>query len=380
MPVIAVIFGVALIVIVLADAFETVVFPRRVTRKIRLVRLFYRMTWWLWTAPVRALFGGRRRENYLSYYGPLSLPLLLGFWALVLITGFALLYWASGNAIKTPEGMVTFGACLYFSGTTFFTLGLGDIVPLTASARALIVLEAGMGFGFLAVVISYLPALNQSFSRREVNISLLDARAGSPPSALEILRRHVRDHAAGSLAQLLHEWERWSAELLESHLSFPVLVYFRSQHDNQSWLAALTAILDTCAFIISHQGGEYVRQAQLTFAMARHAVVDLALVLHTAPRDPEINRLPPEELGTLREFLDREKLHLRTGSDSAERLAELRRMYEPYVYSLSIRLQLPLPPWIPDMSRIDNWQVSAWGRSRGFRKTAKSGHHEERHF
>ncbi len=220
MKILAIIAGTALIVVVLADAFETVVFPRRVTRRIRLVRLFYRTTWWLWTALVRALSGKKRRENYLSYYGPLSLPLLLGFWAVVLITGFALLYWAPGNAVKTPEGVVTFGACLYFSGTTFFTLGLGDIVPNTAFARALIVFEAGMGFGFLAIVISYLPALNQSFSRREVNISLLDARAGSPPAASEILRRHIQDHAMDSLTRLLHEWELWSAELLESHLSF----------------------------------------------------------------------------------------------------------------------------------------------------------------
>ncbi len=377
---IAVIIGIALIVIVLADAFETVVFPRRVTRRIRLVRLFYRTTWTLWTALGRALFGRRRQENYLSIYGPLSLPLLLGFWAVVLIAGFALLYWAPGNAIKTPDGIITFGACLYFSGTSFFTLGLGDVVPLTPFARFLIVLEAGMGFGFLAIVISYLPALNQSFSRREINISLLDARAGSPPTALEILRRNTEDHAADSLAQLLHEWERWSAELLESHLSFPVLVYFRSQHDNQSWLAALTSILDTCAFVITHMAGENVRQAQLTFAMARHAVVDLALVLHAAPRDPETDRLPPEDLETLREFLDREKAHLRTGTDSAERLAELRRMYEPYVNSLSLRQRLPLPPWIPKMSRVDNWQVSAWGRSRGFRKAAKAGRHDDRHF
>ncbi len=380
MSILSIIIGIALIVIVLADAFETVVFPRRVTRRIRLVRLFYRTTWWLWTALGRALFGRRRRENYLSIYGPLSLPLLLGFWAFVLIAGFALLYWAPGNAIKTPGGVVTFGACLYFSGTSFFTLGLGDVVPITPFARFLIVLEAGMGFGFLAIVISYLPALNQSFSRREVNISLLDARAGSPPTALEILRRNIQDHADGSIAQFLHEWERWSAELLESHLSFPVLVYFRSQHDNQSWLAALTAILDTSAFVITHMAGENVRQAQLTFAMARHAIVDLALVLHAEPREPETDRLQPEDLETLREFLDREKVHLRTGADSAERLAELRRMYEPYVYSLSIRQRLPLPPWIPKMSRVDNWQISAWGRSRGFRKTAKAGRHDDRHF
>ena len=380
MSILAIIAGVVLIVIVLADAFETVVFPRRVTRRIRLVRLFYRITWRLWTALVHAFSSGKRQENYLSYFGPLSLPLLLGFWAGVLIAGFALLYWAPGHALKTPEGFVTFGACLYFSGTTFFTLGLGDIVPYTPFARALIVFEAGMGFGFLAIVISYLPALNLSFSKREINISLLDARAGSPPTALEMLRRQSQDSGTESLARLLHEWERWSAELLESHLSFPVLVYFRSQHDNQSWLAALTSILDACAFVMTNLQGTCVRQAQLTFAMARHAIVDLALVLHVAPEEPLINRLPPQALASMRAALVAEGMQILEDAEAAPRLSELRRMYEPYVYSLSLRLRLSVPPWAPEASRTDNWRISAWGDHIGRKRTGRAQSRKEGHF
>jgi len=368
MGIIAYILGIALIVIVLVDAFETVVLPRRVTRRVRLVRIFYRMTWPVWSRLSGVFASPKTQETFLSYYGPLSLPVLLCFWAVVLVFGFSFLYWAPGDAIKTPEHIITFGACIYFSGTTFFTLGLGDVAPNSAFARVLIVLQAGMGFAFLAIVISYLPALNQSFARREINISLLDARAGSPPSALEILRRHSMGHAIDALTGLLYEWERWSAELLESHLSYPVLVYFRSQHDNQSWLAALTSILDTCAFVITNLEGESVRQAQLTFAMARHAIVDLALVLHTPPQELRIDRLPQEDLEALRSFLDKEALRLKTGKDSEQRLAELRRMYEPYVYALSLRLRLALPYWIPEMSRTDNWQMSAWGKSEGFRQ------------
>jgi hypothetical protein len=376
----AIIIGMAFILVVLWDAFETVVFPRRVTRRLRLVRLFYRLTWPLWAAAVRAVSSRRKQENYLSYYGPLSLPLLLGLWAALLIAGFALLYWSQGNAIKTQGGQTGFAECLYFSGTTFFTLGLGDLFPNTATARLLVVLEAGMGFAFLALVISYLPALNQSFSRREVSISLLDARAGSPPTAAEILRRHVQDNTIGSLAQLLHEWERWSAELLESHLSFPVLVYFRSQHDNQSWLAALTAILDTCSFVISSLEGESVRQAQLTFAMARHAIVDLALVLHTAPRELKIDRLPAADLAALRSVLKTEGLPLQEGAEVDKRLNELRRTYEPYVYALSNRLRLSVPPWISQPGRSDNWQVSAWGGKADFKRTDVSKRSDAEHF
>jgi hypothetical protein len=371
--------GILFILIVLWDAFETVVLPRRVTRRLRLVRIFYRLTWPLWSAAVRAVSSRRRQENYLSYYGPLSLPILLGIWAAVLIIGFALLYWAPGNAIKTPEGYAGFKACLYFSGTTFFTLGLGDISPHTPMARLLVVLEAGMGFAFLAVIISYLPALNQSFSRREVTISLLDARAGSPPTAAEMLRRHIQDSAIDSLAQLLREWERWSAELLESHLSYPVLVYFRSQHDNQSWLAALTAVLDTCSFVMSSLEGECVRQARLTFSMARHTIVDLALVLRTAPRESAIDRLPENDLATLRSVLKKEGMTLQEGAEASQRLNELRRMYEPYVYALSNRLRLSVPPWISPSARADNWQVSAWGIA-GVKRTRVSKRSDAEHF
>jgi hypothetical protein len=372
MRTLAFIAGVALIILVLVDGFESVVLPRRVMRPYRLARLFIRSVWWLWTGMVRVLPGERRRENYLSFFGPLSLPLLLGFWAMVLLTGFALLYWAPGNAVKTPDGIVGIGTCLYLSGTTFFTLGIGDFVPLTSYAKTLIVLESGMGFAFLAVAISFLPALGQSISRREVTILLLDARAGSPPTAAEILRRHAQDSGMEALTRLLREWELWSAEVLESHLSFPVLVYFRSQHDNQSWLAALTAILDTCAFIIANGEGVNVRQARLTFAMARHAIVDLALVLHARPREPGTDRLPLRDLAFMRSKLVSGGMDLQEDVDAAGRLNELRRMYDPFVYALSIRLRLSVPPWILETTRRDNWQTDG--------PEKRAGHRDESHF
>ncbi len=380
MRILAAIAGIALIVVVLVDAFETVVLPRRVTRRLRLVRLFYRVTWRLWRYVVRTLVSNRRQENYLSYFGPLSLPALLVVWALVLIAGFGLLYWAPGNALRTPEGSVRMGACLYFSGTTFFTLGLGDITPGTSFARLLIVLESGMGFAFLALVISYLPALNSSFSRREVNISLLDARAGSPPTAAEMLRRHAADPSQQSLVQLLHGWERWSAELFESHLSYPVLVYFRSQHDNQSWLAALTAILDASAFLMTTGKGAVVRQAELTFAMARHAIVDLALVLRTAPQRPPADRLPGETFAALHAMLAAAGMDLRKGEDGAHELAELRKTYEPHLQALSLRLRLALPPWMLGRTRRDNWQLSISAGDAGSQREGRPADYDDEHF
>jgi hypothetical protein len=377
------VIGVLLILLMLQDAFETVVLPRRVSRRFRLARLFFRSSWRLWLLPV-GLLPGKRREYYLSLYGPLSLLLLLAIWAAGLVGGFALLQWGLGTMVHAPEGRADLGTLIYLSGTTFFTLGLGDVVPATGLARAVTVIEAGTGFGFLALIISYLPVIYQAFSRREASIALLDAHAGSPPSALELLRRHGQDEQFGELLRSLRDWERWSAELLESHLSYPVLIYYRSQHERQSWLAALTTILDVCALIIVYLDGPPAQAAWFTFAIARHAAVDLAQVFDISPRlAPTEERLNPEERGRLLAALAELGWQ---GDDPASdelRLRELRRLYEPYVQGLAQRLHMPLPAWAP-LQVIDDWQTSPWehlistGGSPALQKKLLKLHHTMR--
>ena len=292
--------------------------------------------------------------------------------------GFALLHWALGTPLSSlPEG-AGLETYLYFSGVTFFTLGYGDLTPTGGLGRFLAVAETGVGFGFFAVVISYLPVLYQAFSRREVTISLLDARAGSPPTAGTLLSRMARYSNAALLDQFLGEWERWAAEVLESHVSFPLLSFYRSQHDNQSWLAALTAILDTSALIIALEERNDRPQAWLTFAMGRHVVVDLAQVFKTPPVEPQADRLPAVRLTVLRNHLETLGMKLLHDEIALRRLAELRAMYEPFVHALSLRLLLPLPPVMLDGEPVDNWQTSAWmRRARGFQHLAPSATADE---
>jgi ion channel len=370
MAIIASFSGITLILLVLWEGFETIILPRRVTRRFRLTRFFYRSSWRPWVKMVKVLIPARRRESWLSYFGPLSLLLLLSVWAGGLIIGFALIHWALGSAVLAMDGKTGLLTDLYLSGTTFFTLGLGDALPRTSLARLLVVVESGMGFAFLALVIGYLPALNQSFARREVSISLLDARAGSPPTASEMLRRHGHERGKEALQQLLHEWELWSAEFLEGHLSYPVLAYFRSQHDNQSWLAALTAILDTCALVMAGLEGNCKRQAELTFAMARHAVIDLSLVFRTSPQEPRTDRLPPEKLAELRLILIDCGQKLKEGEVADRKLQELRLLYEPYIQALATYFRFSLPPWIAEETWVDNWQGSFWEPPDKGRKSA----------
>jgi len=304
----------------------------------------------------------------LGFYGPLSLLVLVAVWAVGLVLGFGLMQYGAGSAVVVTGSQPGFLTDIYLSGTTFFTLGLGDVIPRSNLARTLVVLEAGFGFGFLAAVIGYLPFIYGSFSRREVNISLLDSRAGTPPTAGELLRRHSYAHGLEALRVLLKDWELWCAELMESHLSYPVLAYFRSQHDNQSWIASLTAILDTSALVIVGIDGACEKQAELTFAIARHAVVDLSQVFGTAPRPLPHDRLPTQELRQIRDVLAQLGMKLHDGEEADSKLAEFRKMYEPYIYALANYLNQTLPPWIPQKKGKDNWQTTAWAQSAGLIK------------
>lgn len=365
MAIFAGLFGLFLVLLIAWEGFETIILPRSVTRHLRLTRGFYLVLWPLSSAIVNRI-PESRRQLFLAYFGPLSLPLLLVFWAVGLIIGFALMQVALPFGLDRLPGMNRFGTALYQSGVTFFTLGYGDVVPHTTLSRFIAVLEAGIGFGFLAVVIGYLPVLYQAFSRREMIISLLDARASSPPSATELLKRHSEGCRMEILTEMLADWERWASELLESHLSYPVLMYYRSQHDHQSWLGALTAVMDTCTLVLVGCSGdpEWQKdlqwQARMTLAMSRHAIIDLAYVINRPPVAPDPDRLPPQDLIALRQILMKAGLPICEGPEEDIKLHELRGMYEPYVNSIGQFLMFTLPPWLPNPDTPDNWQTSAW--------------------
>ena len=181
------------------------------------------------------------------------------------------------------------------------------------------------------------------------------------------------------LDDIFRDWERWCADLLSTHISYPVLVFFRSQHSNQSWLGALTAMLDVTSLVMTGVNEIQTDQAKLTFAMARHAVVDLAQVFSTPPERAQ-QRLSSEQLARLRERLAAGGVSLRDRPDFEERLTELRRMYEPYVVALANYLAVPLPPWVREVERPDNWQTSAWDRVVKLPARGRAASSEEEHF
>jgi hypothetical protein len=350
------IFGVIIVFAIMVDAFETIILPRRVNRRIRLSRLYYRFLWKAWIKEKKLFKSAEDTKAYLGVFGPVSLIILISIWAVALIFGFALTNFGVKTDIESPHNAKDFITYLVLSGATFFPLGLADTFPLQIPGKFLAVIESGIGFGFLAVVIGYLPVLYQGFSRREVNINLLDSHAGSPPSALYLLRNLTNGNSVENLKPQLEKWEQWCAELLETHLSYPVLAYYRSQHDDQSWVAALLMILDATVLILISKNRELHMSAKSTFAIARHAAVDLTDAFYLTPHSTHIERLSKKDMIKLRNLLKDSSFSMRDGEKAEEKLIYMRKLYEPYIHALSNFFVMPISPFISDQKVEEAWR------------------------
>jgi hypothetical protein len=302
-------------------------------------------------------------------YGPLSLLLLFFFWAVGLILGFAFVGW---SAIATGGGMHSFWDALYHSAASFLTVGAGDMPH--GFSRWITISEAGLGFSFLALVIGYLPVFYQSFSRRELHISLLDARAGSPPSAGELIAR--QGSYPRQLERQLAAWEEWAADLLQDELSYPMLAYFRSQHLNQSWIGALVAITDTSAIVFLSAKDELKHQAEATFAMARHALIDSCKVLGIKSYPDGSNRLSRTAFDEIRKIVKNvNALDFRLLQE--QDIARLRASYEAYADALSSHLLMAIPSWIPENNSADNWRITSAKQSEPIFAVSDPFHEED---
>ena len=350
----AVILGLLLLITVIADALQTVIVARHARSLPRMTRLFYQLTWVPFAALAQYIRPGRRREHYLGLYGPLSLLMLLGLWALGLIVSFALLRWAAAPRFEiSPSDLLD---AIYSSAQTFFTLGSGE--PQYPLAKFLLVAEAGLGFTFLGLVIGYLPVLYQSYSSRELRILVLDARAGSPPSAFEFLSRVGTD--PNRLEQRLANWEEWALDLLQCHLSYPMLAYYRSQHPNQSWLSALTTIVDVSAVVMVSATDELKRQAEFTFAAGPHALAHTASIFHRQPSASYENRLDAREFSRLCAAISEGHAPLRADGISEAALQTIRTTYEPHAIALGRYFMMAVPSFVPETASSANWQAQSW--------------------
>jgi hypothetical protein len=351
--------GGALVLLMAMEIFVAFLLPRRVKRDPRIVRSVFNYTWRPWRRLARML-PQQAADTMLGVYGPLGLLLNLVLWVAGLMLGYACLQWAGGSHLAVGH-RVNFGNDLYFSAATMTTDGPASLAPQSTFARAIQVIDAGSGLAVLAIVIGYLPSLYQAFSRREATVSQLDARAGSPPSAGRLVIRSTQRDGWPALNRYLSSWETWVAELMETHLAYPVLAYFRSQHVNQNWLSAICTLLDTCAFTIAAAPEGTVDAARFTYAIARHAVVDLSYSFHVEPLEPAVDRLPLEDLEEMLSQLH--EVGVEPGADLETikvRLQRMRASYEPYINALGERLDLGLPRWLAPEATTDNWRTTQW--------------------
>jgi len=340
--------GVLILATTLLDVFRTLVMPRAARGRFRLTRIVFLGLWvpWRWIA-LRAKTA-QGRERILAAASPASLFALLIIWAALTVLAYALILW-SPPFLGDLRGGHSFGSILYLSGASLFTLGYGDVVEAGAS-RAIVVIEGANGLGLVAVVIGYLPVLYQAFNRREVGVLLLDARAGSPPSGAELLRRAGGHGVRGPLPTLFREWERWAADVLESHLSYPSLAFFRSPHDDTSWLTSLGAVLDAATLVVSSvDDDECTEAARMLYATGTHAVTDLFYYFRLDERAGVIERAEFDEvLGKLREA----GVPLKPADRAWPLFREMREAYGARLNALAVRIIAAPTQWIGDRSTI----------------------------
>jgi hypothetical protein len=353
------VLGGALVVLMLVEIFVAFLLPRRVKRDPRIVRSVFAYAWRPWRRLARKL-PLQAADTMLGIYGPFGIVINLVLWVAAMMLGYACLQWAGGSHLAGAKP-VDFGKDLFFSAATMASSGTGGLSAHSAFARVVQVVDAGSGLAVIAIVIGYLPALYQAFSRREATVSQLDARAGSPPSAGRLVLRSTQHGGWPALNHYLSSWEIWAAELMETHLAYPILAYFRSQHVNQNWLSAMCTLLDACAFTVAAAPPGTVDSARFTFAIARHAVVDLSYSFHVDPIEPALDRLPAEDLQELLRQL--REVGVQPDAELAtvkERISRMRALYEPYINALGDRLDLGLPPWLAPESLSDNWRTTEW--------------------
>jgi hypothetical protein len=333
MRVLAGIAGVVLIALMLSEFFVAFLLPRRVRRDPRIARNINRALWRPWRG-IAAMLPAATADTMLGLFGPLALIFQLIIWTFGLLFGYALLEWAVGGG--------SFADTVLSSSGLFLSAGAaeGDY-----GVRVVQLLEAATGVGVLFSVIGYLPSVYTAFSRRETAVSQFATRAGSPPAAAVLLEQVIGREQWRELERELRSWEEWAAELMETQLTYPLLGFYRSQHVNQNWLAALTAMVDVAAFVKGTAPDGKVPAADITYSIGRHALADISLQFRLTKRptdrlsDAEFDKLYRIVADVADDTVERE--------EARQRLAELREAYEPNADALARFLAINLPAWVP---------------------------------
>ncbi len=233
------IVGLAIVILTLSSAISSFVLPR--SARSQLNRIVFGLLRRVFDFILHFARSYRQRDAIMAYYAPIGLLLLLPTWYVLILIGYACMYWA----LEVGDLFAVFR----ISGSSLFTLGfdISKTPPVTLVAFS----EAMLGLMLVGLLIAYLPTMYSAFARREQAVNLLEVRAGSPPSALEMLLRFHRNHGLDKLSDYWKTWESWFADVEESHTTLPALIFFRSPRGENSWVTAGGTVLDAAAITLS---------------------------------------------------------------------------------------------------------------------------------
>ncbi|MDB5070360.1 MAG: hypothetical protein JWM87_1471 [Candidatus Eremiobacteraeota bacterium] len=339
--------GAALVLSSLADLFASVVVPRSVGGRYRPSALLSRFGWRLWRGAAMRIADQERREDTLAVFAPTLLVTLLGYWVLSQVIGYGLLFWALRSGLR-PEPHI--GGAVYFAGASLLTIGYGDIVPLHWYTRALSLFAAGGGLATFAITTTFLFQTFGAFQRRESFIVTISERTGAPPSGLEFVTRHVKLDMMDDVGAILRESQRWMAEVLETHLAYPVLTYFRSSHDDESWVGTLGAILDASTLLVTTLDMDHRGQAEITLRIGTHLVRDFSSFFRLPAGDAA--GVEYDEFATAYRKLRELSAPLRPLEDAWPAFAEKRARYAVQLDAMARWWRIPPARWIGDRSRV----------------------------
>lgn len=350
--IVEVVAGTVLLILTFYDLFQSVVLPRPAVNKIQVARLIVRPMWrvWRWIAPRGVRLD--RGEARLAAFGPIALLTLFGSWALALVAAYALIIDSVSDQFRPP--LHDMAGAIYVSATTLVPLAYGDVVPEQGVARFVLIIESATGVALAALAITLLFELYGSFRAREEAVVALDALAGAPSSAVQLLETAAEPGMDSILDTTFEEWRKWSAMVLESHLAYPLLVYFRSSHDNEGWINSFAAVMDSAALIVSSTDHPSRGTARLMLTVGYHMTEDLAWVLRLKPAsEPILERV---EYQAAIDRLRAAGYHVHDGDAAWEKFVAIRSKYASALNLMAQMLMSPPAPWVGDRSYLPHRQ------------------------
>ncbi len=341
--------GVALTAITLFDVFQSVVFPRPSVGRVQLSVNLVRWTWSAWRAVAQRPHKLQTREAALAAFAPLAVVGLLVLWGLLIIVGYALIFNGLHDGLSPQPD--SFGTTLFFSAGRMLAFSVGGIEATQVPTRIFTSLEAATGFGLFALVISLLFSLFNAFQRREAAVVALDAIAGAPSTGLQLLETCAKDDLAPELEVTFDQWRMWSVDVLETHLTYPLLFFFRSSHDNEAWANSFGAVMDAAVLVISTIDGGPVGHAMLMHKVGSHLVADMRHYYYRGVHG-ESPGVEHEEFLSACDRLERAGYRLHERDAAWEKFSTLRGKYAPWLNEMTKGLAIPPAPWIGDRSYL----------------------------